>query len=111
MSLRKHFSCDLCGTSITDDGVGILHMARGEIRAVWLHKEGAGRHLCNGCVRGLRAMLADLDRLGAIHDELDAAEAACSSNTPASEIASSRSLPDAELGPGRPTNPVKEEPS
>ena len=37
--------------------------------------------------------------------------AAALGNTPASEIASSRSLPDRELGPGRPTNPVKEEPS
>lgn len=73
MSLRKHYSCDLCGTSITDaDGVGIIHMAAGDIRAVWLHKEGAGRHLCNRCVKGLRAMLSDLDRTASIHAELDA---------------------------------------
>lgn len=77
MSVRKNYSCDLCGTTIiADEGVGVLHVAGGEIRAVWLHKEGAGRHLCNGCVKGLRLMLADLDRTAQIHSELDAAEMA-----------------------------------
>lgn len=75
MSVRKNYSCDLCGTGITDtDGIGIIHKASGEIQAVWLHKEGAGRHICNACVKGLRAMLADLDRTNQIHAELDAAE-------------------------------------
>lgn len=76
MSLRKSYSCDLCGSPISDtNGIGIYHKACGDIEAVWLHKDGAGRHLCNGCVKGLRAMLADLDRTNRIHAELDAAEA------------------------------------
>lgn len=76
MSLRKSYSCDLCGSSITEtDGIGIIHGATGDIRAAWLHKEGVGRHLCNACVKGLRAMLADLDRTIQIHADLDAAEA------------------------------------
>lgn len=67
----------MCGSSISDNGgIGIFHEASGDIRAVWLHKEEAGRHLCNSCVKGLRAMLADLDRTAQIQDELDAAERA-----------------------------------
>lgn len=76
MSVRKTYSCDLCGSAITDtDGIGIFHKASGDIQSVWLHKEGVGRHLCNGCVKGLRAMLADLDRTIQTHAELDRAEA------------------------------------
>lgn len=72
MSVRKNYSCDLCGFAISEtDGIGILHQANGDIEAVWLHKEGAGRHLCNRCVKGLRVMLAGLDRTNQIHDELD----------------------------------------
>lgn len=101
MSVRKNYSCDLCGTSITDaDGIGIIHMARGEIRAVWLHKEGAGRHLCNGCVKGLRAMLADLDRTASIHAELDAAERAHLGNAPSGDGAERVHAPDASSCPG-----------
>jgi hypothetical protein len=100
VSVRKNYSCDLCGSGITDtNGVGIIHMAAGDIRAVWLHKEGAGRHLCNGCVKGLRAMLADLDRTSQIHAELDEAEVAARSQAGTS---------DAELGPGRPKTPSSE---
>lgn len=74
MTVRKSYSCDLCGSSVTDaDGVGIIHGASGDIRAVYLHQEGAGHHLCNCCVKGLRAMLADLDRTSEIHAELDRA--------------------------------------
>lgn len=77
MSVRKNYSCDLCGASITEtDGIGIIHKAAGDIQPVWLHEEGAGRHLCNGCVKGLRAMLIDLDRTAQIHAELDSAEMA-----------------------------------
>ena len=75
MSVRKHYTCDLCGTPIGEtDGVGIVHSGDGAIRAVWLHKDGAGHHLCNSCVKGLRVMLKDLDRTAEIHDELDSAE-------------------------------------
>ena len=75
MSVRKNYSCDLCGSAITEaDGIGIVHKARGEISSAYLHNEEAGRHLCNGCVKGLRFMLADLDRISQIHAELDVAE-------------------------------------
>lgn len=77
MSVRKNYSCDLCGSSITDtNGIGIIHKANGDIQSVWLQKEGAGRHICNDCVKGLRAMLADLDRTIQIHADLDSAEMA-----------------------------------
>lgn len=73
MSVRKNYFCDLCGSSITDaDGIAVLHKAMGDIRAVYLHTDGAGHHLCNSCVRGLRGMLADLDRTAQIHADLDA---------------------------------------
>lgn len=76
MSVRKTYNCDLCNMSIGDtDGVGVIHRANGDIEAVYLKREGAGHHLCNSCVKGLRTMLADLDRTAAIHDELDRAEA------------------------------------
>lgn len=76
MSVRKTYTCDLCGMAIGETGgVGVIHKATGDIEAVYLKREGAGRHLCNSCVRGLRAMLADLDRTMEIHDELDSAEA------------------------------------
>jgi hypothetical protein len=76
MGLRKHFTCDLCGSQIDQHGgVGVYHQADRQIRAIYLHNESAGHHLCNECVRGLRGMLADLDRTAAIHDELDRAEA------------------------------------
>jgi hypothetical protein len=75
MSVRKSYSCDLCGTSINDtSGIAIIHRANGDIDPEWLGRDGAGRHLCNACVRGLRAMLAALDRTTQIHAELDAAE-------------------------------------
>ncbi len=77
MTLRKNYSCDLCGSSISDaNGIGIFHKANGDIEAVYLGRECAGRHLCNGCVKGLRVMLADLDRTAQIHAELDSAERA-----------------------------------
>ncbi len=63
MSVRKNYTCDLCNASIDDKcGIGVFHKATGEIRAVYLGSEGAGHHLCNACVKGLRGMLADLDR-------------------------------------------------
>jgi hypothetical protein len=75
MALRKHYTCDLCGSPITDkDGIGIFHKANGDIQAVYLHRDGVGHHLCNTYIKGLRAMFADLDRIGKIHAELDAAE-------------------------------------
>lgn len=76
MSVRKDYTCDLCGSSITEaEGVGIIHKARGDIEAVYLKRDGAGRHLCNSCVKGLRVMLADLDRTMKIQEDLDRAEA------------------------------------
>lgn len=75
MSVRKNYTCDLCNSAIGDaDGIGIVHKASGDINAVYLHVEGAGHHLCNSCVKGLRAMLADLDRTMQIYVELDTAE-------------------------------------
>lgn len=72
MTLRKYYHCDLCGSSISEQsGVGIFHKANGDIEAVWLHKDCAGRHICNGCVRGLRVMLDGLDKLAAHHEEMD----------------------------------------
>jgi hypothetical protein len=66
MSVKKNYSCDLCGSGITDtDGIGVFHHGEDKIDAVWLHKECAGRHLCNNCVKGLRGMLAGLDQLDA----------------------------------------------
>lgn len=77
MSVRKNYSCDTCGSAISDtNGIGIIHKANGDIQAVWLHKEGAGRHLCNDCVRGLRAMFVDLDRTRQIQNDLDSCESA-----------------------------------
>jgi hypothetical protein len=75
VSLRKSYSCDLCGTTISaGDGVGVIHKAGGEIEAVYLLHDGAGHHLCNRCVSGLRGMLDDLDALTQQHADLDAAE-------------------------------------
>jgi hypothetical protein len=77
VSVRKNYSCDICGSSISDtDGIGIIHKAAGGIEAVWLQRDGAGRHICNSCVKGLRVMLADLDQTIQIHADLDAAEMA-----------------------------------
>lgn len=65
MTVRKHFTCDLCGSSITPtDGIAVVHKANGDIRAEWLGYDPAGHHLCNGCVKGLRGMLAELDAVG-----------------------------------------------
>lgn len=57
MSVRKNYSCDLCGCVIGDtEGVGIIHKPDGEIESTWLKNDGAGRHLCHVCTKGLRAM-------------------------------------------------------
>jgi hypothetical protein len=58
MSVQKNYSCDLCGSSIADaGGIGIIHKANGEIEGVPVRLEGAGHHLCNRCVNGLKGML------------------------------------------------------
>jgi hypothetical protein len=75
MSVRKTYACDLCNSAISEHGgIGVIHRANGEIRAVYLRNDGVGHHLCNLCVAGLPGMLADLNRTAAIQDELDQAE-------------------------------------
>lgn len=78
MGVRRHYTCDLCNAQITDAaGIGVVHKANGDIQAAYLHSEAAGHHLCNSCVKGLRFMLADLDRTARTQDDLDrAAESA-----------------------------------
>jgi hypothetical protein len=75
--MKRYYSCDLCGSSLADHsaGIGIYHWVDGKISAEYLHKDGCGHHLCNACVRGLRAMIAELDRTQALYNELDKAEA------------------------------------
>lgn len=62
MSMKRYYSCDLCGSSILDDsgGIAIYHGFRGEIKAESLIKEGCGHHLCNSCIKGLKGMLPHL---------------------------------------------------
>lgn len=74
MSVRKHYACDLCNAAIDDkNGIAIVHRTNAEIKPVYLATEGAGHHLCNSCVRGLRGMIADLDRTNELHAEMDRA--------------------------------------
>lgn len=75
MSVQKNYRCDLCASSITDaNGIAIIHRANGDIKSAYLHNEGAGHHLCNSCVKGLRAMIAGLDQLHQLHEDRDRAE-------------------------------------
>lgn len=73
MSCRRYYQCDLCGADIKQDtGIGVHHETMGAMKAVFFSNENAGHHLCNKCVKGLRDMLADLDKLGEMYDHLDA---------------------------------------
>ena len=75
MSCKKYYACDLCGQSIEQStGIGVYHKSGGGMRAVYFGDQSAGHHLCNGCVEGLKAMFADLTKMGEMYDKLDAAE-------------------------------------
>lgn len=68
MTCKRYYMCDLCGADIKQDtGIGIYHESGGAIRPVYFAKEGAGHHLCNGCVKGLAGMLVELEKMGEPH--------------------------------------------
>lgn len=72
MTVQRQFACNLCRASVmAETAIGIRWKCMNEIEPVYLND--AENHLCNECVKGLRVMLAALDRIGEIHDELDRA--------------------------------------